>query len=529
MVKRMMRTYGLLVIVFLLLCLRLAHITIDNDVLAVGQTQNRRTLTVATTRGTIYDRNMQPLVNAENQYYAVLSPQQRLLEEIRTKTEADEYQRVVTELSKQAPAVARLSEPAAITDGLYQFMAPIRYGSYCPSTHLIGYLNGSGAGAFGLEKAYNQRLNRFAGSIQVRYSMNGLGEYMDNEEAPHITNTTKNSAGGIQLTIDRSIQEMVDAVASQYMEKGSVVVLDVDSGGILAATSLPSFHPNAIDDSVKADDGSLVNRLFSLYDCGSVFKIVTAAAALESGISVDQHYDCPGAITVGETVFHCHLRTGHRMLDMQDAFAQSCNVYFIQLAQQIGAQTILDMAEQLGLTEPIVLADGMEAPASVLPDEVDLSADAAVANLSFGQGKLMVTPLHVAQFTAMIAANGQLKTPYLVESYVDKGGGIQPLENREGEGVLSLYTVLRLQEMMQRVVTDGTGKRAKPENVDAAGKTGTAQTGQFNNGKPVVQNWFTGYFPAQNPAYAITIVAEDSHNYVSDAIGLFCEISNKLS
>ncbi len=525
-----MRTYSLLVGVLLLLCLRLAYLTVDEEIAAVGQSQNTRTLTVATTRGTIYDRNLQPLVNAENQHYASLLPQQRLLQQIRAKTDPAEYERLVRELSKQTPAVARLTEPAAITEGLQVFMAPVRYGSYCPCAHLIGYLD-SGAlnGVSGLEKAYNKRLNQFTGVINVRYSMNGIGQYMKTDAPPEINNTIKNSTGGLQLTIDRTIQEMVDTAAPQYIQKGAVVVMDATTGGILAATSLPTFHPDSVSESVRGEDGALVNRLFSTYDCGSVFKIVTAAAALECGISVDQCYDCAGAMTVDETVFHCHLRTGHELLNMKEAFAQSCNLYFIQLAQQLGPQTLLDMAERLGLAESIDLADGMSAPSAVLPNEEDLTADAAVANLSFGQGKLLITPLHVAQFTASVASGGWLNTPYLVEGYVDKGGGTTPLDRRGGEMVLSSYAVTNLQEMMRLVVEQGTGKRAKPERSDAAGKTGTAQTGQRNNGQPVIQNWFTGYFPTENPAYVITIVAEDAQNSGGDAVGLFCEISNNLS
>lgn len=515
----------------LLICFRLAYLSLNEEIATVAKTQGTRTITVATARGTIFDRNMQPLVNAENQYYATILPEQRLLEHIRPNTDPSEYQRAVKQLSKQTPALVRLTEPSAITEGLRMFMAPNRYGSYCPCVHLIGHLDSGGAdGVSGLEKAYNQQLNRFRGLIQVRYFMNGVGRYMESNEPPEVTNTMKNSSGGIQLSIDRSVQTIVDECALQYITKGNVVILDAATGGVLASSSFPTFRPDAVNESVQADDGSLVNRLFSLYDCGSVFKIITAAAAMESGVSVDQCYTCTGAMQVEDTTFHCHLRTGHELLNMKEAFAQSCNLYFIQLAQQIGPQAILDTAKRLGLMDSVKLADGMEAPMAIFPSESDLTADAAVANLSFGQGELLVSPLHVAQFTSVIASGGLRLTPYLVEGFVDKAGGIKPIKDkRGGEMVLSPYTVENLQEMMKMVVTDGTGKRAQPERVDAAGKTGTAQTGQLSNGKPVIQNWFTGYFPAENPAYIITIVAEDAQNNGGDAVGLFCEISNKLS
>ena len=163
----------------------------------------------------------------------------------------------------------------------------------------------------------------------------------------------------------------------------------------------------------------------------------------------------------------------------------------------------------------------------MLPTINKLAAPAALANFSFGQGELLASPLQVTRMTAAIANGGVLPYARVIKGYADEKGEILPIEGREGERVLSSETALTIQKMMKKVVTDGTGKQAAAL-CTAAGKTGTAETGQTNNGSPVVQSWFTGYFPAENPRYVMTVLAEDAQNTNGKAAPLFCEISNKL-
>lgn len=528
MKRRAQIALTILFLAFFGLAIRFGTLAVDQDVKSVGNTQGAKTLTVAEVRGTIYDRNMVPLVNSSNTYFATLLPEQRLLQRVAAYTDVQEYARLTTALENRVPLLARLNGPAPIADGLRVYMAPNRYEKVCLAPHLIGYLDGGSIkGVAGIEKAYDSHLREYSGHITATYPVNGRGVYLAGDEL-RVENTLLRAYGGVVLSIDAAIQQQVEAVATDTMDKGAVVVLDAACGEVLAMASYPAFHPDSVQENISREDGALVNRALSLYDCGSVFKIVTALAALDEGISPHQVYECPGSIDVDGTTFHCHYRLGHQALTMEEAFAQSCNVYFIQLAQQIGADALLNMAVQLGLTEDIVLADGLNAPAAVLPSKADLSAAAALANFSFGQGRLMVSPLHVARMTAAITANGNLPFITAVLGTVNEQMQWISSAERGGETVLSAAAVTALQSMMELVVQSGTGSKAQPREGTAAGKTGTAETGQISDGNPVVHSWFTGYYPTDNLRYVITVLVENATDESPSAAEVFCEISNNL-
>lgn len=528
MKRRAIIILSLLFLVFFGLVIRIGLVSVDDAVRTVGNGQGAKSITVAEVRGTIYDRHQMPLVNTTTTYYATLLPEERLLQRLVGVTSDGEYERLRAALQDGIPLLARLNAPAPIADGLRVYLAPQRYGEQCLASHLIGYLNSAEtAGASGIEKAYDAVLQQYAGHILTTFPINGRGVYLAGDEV-RVENTTERCAGGVVLTIDREMQEKVEYVASTLMNKGAVVVLDAGSGEIMTLASYPDFHPGEMAKNLERTDGALVNRALSSFDCGSVFKIVTALAALESGVSPAQSYDCAGAITVDGTTFHCHYRLGHQHLTMEEAFAQSCNVYFIQLAQQIGAETLLNMARTLGLTDDIRLADSLTAPSAVLPSAQDVSALAALANLSFGQGELLVSPLHIARMTAAIAANGTLPDVSAVLGTVDEEGLWITSYEGGGETVISADSVVALRRMMELVVTEGTGRRAQPSVGTVAGKTGTAETGQLRDGEPVVHSWFTGYFPADAPRYVITVLVEDWVQGDASAAEIFREITNKL-
>lgn len=527
MKRKIHRSFLVLIVTFTVLAVHLGTIINNSSFLSVGLNQSRRTLVVASQRGTIYDRNLTPLNNTETQYWGTLVPDLSQLYRIRNMMDEQEYQRLVTEVKQQKLLIGKLNKAAYSGQKLRTFAVPKRYGDSVPSVHLLGYLDESGTiGQTGIEKAYNTQLEQYTGKITVAFEVNGAGACQP-DQTLKVTNTIGRSKGGVQLTIDATIQHTLDKLASCYITKGAAAILDAKTSEIIACTSLPTFHPERIQDSIEQKNGALLNRILAGYDSGSVFKIVTAAAALESGVTPAQNYTCSGEMRVENTLFHCHHRLGHQTLNMNEAFAQSCNLYFIQLAQQIGGEAILKAARALGLYDSIELAEGLSAPAAVLPELSELYP-AALANLSFGQGELLISPLHVAQLTATVANNGIRHTPSVVLGTVDEQGNQAPTEKGRGERVITEHTAAQLRWMMEQVVSDGTGVRAQPSDRPAAGKTGTAQTGQFNENSPVIQSWFTGYYPAENPRYCITILAEDAANLGGDPQTLFKELCNKL-
>lgn len=527
MKKRAWIFFSLLTVLFGGLALRLFMLTKTPPVQVAGG-QNSYSVSVNSTRGTIYDCNLQPLVNSEKQYAAAILPDEMLLSRLRPAMSKDAFEVVVDRMQDRRPAAVWLTEPVGISQGIRLFFTQKRYGERAIAPHLIGYLDsGRQRGVTGLEAALNDCLQQYSGEIRVSYSVSGNGTFLTGVE-PTVTDSTARSSGGVVLTLDKAVQTLVEDIAPQYIKKGAVIVMEPQSGAVLAMVSLPTFHPEAVAESIEAADGALVNRALALYDCGSVFKTVTAAAALERGIGIQQTYDCTGGMTVVGTTFHCHRRLGHQKLTFTQAFAQSCNLYFIQLAERIGSKAVLDTALSCGFGEEIKLVDGIIAPAAVLPTEQELLHGAALANFSFGQGKLLASPLHITRLTAAVANGGTLPAPYVIRGYLDEQGEFSAETAPQGERAFSEKTAHILQAMMEEVVTNGTGQQARTAVCATAGKTGTAQTGQLNGGSPVVQSWFTGYFPANAPQYVITVLGEDAENTDSKTAALFCKLAEEL-
>ncbi len=528
MKKRAWVLFSVLVLTFSGIVARLARLT-QSPAIQTATGGNTYSVTVNALRGTIYDRQLQPLVNSEKQYVAAVGPDEALLQRVRPAVNEDGWNTLLTRMKERRPAAVWLEEPIGITQGIRLFFTPRRYGEQMLAPHLIGYLDSVGShGITGLERAYDNLLSQCSGEIQVSYAVSGNGACLSGVPST-VTDTTERSTGGIMLTIDKSIQQTVEELAVKYIPKGAVVIMEPQTGALLACASFPSFQPNSVAQSIAAADGALVNRALALYDCGSVFKTVTAAAALEHGVSLSRSFNCAGGMEVGSTTFHCHRRLGHQVLTFPQAYGQSCNLYFIQLANLLGGREVYNMAVACGFGEKLTLADGIEAPAAVLPTPKELQHPAALANFSFGQGKLLASPLHIARLTAAVVNDGLLPMPYLIAGTVDDRGKVTAEALPEPMRAFSVNTSRALRQMMELVVTQGTGQQAMLSSCQTAGKTGTAQTGQYNNDRPVVQSWFTGYFPADNPRYVITVLAEDADNTGGRATALFRALAEALT
>ncbi len=504
---------------------------VDSQPAQVAATQNRWTLTVAQSRGTIYDRHRVPLVNETHEYRAAIAPSEALLSHVYSATQAEDFTMLRDHLVSGMPAIVRLIKPVGFTDGLSLFWVPKRYSERLLAPHVIGYLDSGGQnGVTGIEYGYNDLLAAYGGKATASFYVDGGGRYLAGMK-PATQDSTARSVGGVVLTLDKAVQNAVEEIGSLYLKKGAIVVLSPDSGDIVALASFPSFQPHSIMDSIAADDGALLNRALSLYDCGSVFKIVTTAAALEHGVPAAKTYTCNGYLDVEGTRFHCHNRLGHSKLTMTEAFAQSCNLYYIQLAQSIGAESLYKTAQALKLDRQLSPAESLIAASAVLPDLDTIAAsEAALANFSFGQGYLLSTPLHIARLTAAVANDGIMPPITLISGTVDENSVYTASQKGRGERVLSVNTAKILQNMLRETVKVGTGIAAQPQTVTASGKTGTAQTGQINaDGNSVVQSWFTGCFPAENPQYIVTVLAEDADSSNVKSTVIFREIADKIT
>ena len=456
---------------------------------SVSLSQSTVTVTVAEQRGTIYDRHLKPLTNAETQYAASITADPETMATLSNRLSKEEWEIIQNGLQSGKPVTVVSDSPFPLVKGVRQFTVPIRYSDNQVAAHLIGYLNSDGVtGACGLEAAFDDLLRESSGSVTVSYQTDGRGNTLTGGKT-QVSNTLKRAEGGICLTIEKDVQEMVEKIAGEKISKGAVVVMEAQSGNVTALASFPSFNSNRLADYLEREDAPLFNRALATYNCGSVFKTVSALAALESGYSASKTYTCLGALKVGGNRIKCHHVLGHGELDMTKGFALSCNPYFMQLIAETGASPLYRLACALGFDSPILLTDRYATSRATIPDEQTLLQETVLANVSFGQGNLMATPIHVAQMTACVVNGGYYYRPNVLYGIVNENGALTRNEKEAPISVCSAASAETVKNMMIAVVEEGSGKSAKPRIGGAGGKTGTAETGwRGEDGEMMVQN-----------------------------------------
>lgn len=528
MPKRSVIIGALLLAMFSGLMIKIYHLA-DSGLAQVADQQSTVTVTVATARGTIYDRNMQPLVNTGTQNRVSVAPYPVAVAALSEALAAEEFEALAARLQSGRPVTLTLDRLLAPTEGISQFSVPVRYGEDLAAPHLLGYLDGDELhGVTGIELAFDEYLNSKSGSIKVTYNVDGSGKPLQGI-APEIQNTLDEARAGVVLSIDREIQYITEQAAKKHIDRGAVVVLEPATGQVLAMVSLPDFQQDTLVDALEDERSPLLNRALCNYNCGSVFKIVSAAAALEAGVPLNESYTCKGSINVGGIPFHCHNRLGHGVMSMVSGFAQSCNPYFVHLMQNVGGEALYTMATNLSFDRPLLLAENYKTARAVLPSELELQSPAAVANLSFGQGSLLATPMHIAQMVAAVVNDGEVIQPSVVKGFVDKEGNLEASTVSPAQWAFSEQTARTLRNLMIETVENGTGSGGKPRTGGAGCKTGTAETGWENeDGSAVVQSWYAGFYPAEQPKYAIVVLAEDAEGTGSQSAPVFRQICDDL-
>lgn len=510
------------------LMLRIYYLT-ERPLRQAAERQAGMVVTVANARGTIYDCRMHPLVNTGSQYRVAVTANPQAISSLAACINAEAFENLTECLRTGKPTVWTVNSFPVPAQGLNMFETTIRYSGRLLAPHVVGYMDGDRIkGAIGAELVFDELLNECSGKATVKYTVDAVGKPLEGI-APVISNTLSAAKAGVVLTIDSNIQIIAEDAAKSHMTKGAVVVMEPKTGRISAMVSLPDFQPDTLLESIKNPDSPMINRALSNYNCGSVYKIVTACAALESGISTNTKFYCSGNIDVGDVTFHCHNRMGHGALLLKDAFAKSCNPYFIQLARLTGGKALYNTSVALGFDKPVFLFEGWKTARAVIPSEVELLSPAAVGNLAFGQGRLMATPVHIAQLVSAVVNNGEIIRPTLVKGTADADGTVNEYSSAPAQTVFSEHTSKTLREMMIFAVDEGTGLSARPFEGGAGGKTGTAETGWAVGDKTVMQGWFAGFYPAQNPEYVIVVLAEDTEGTNGKAMPVFKQICEGLS
>lgn len=572
--RRAMVVGGLQGAIGALLVARMGWISVaENEKYSLLSESNRVNLTlIPPRRGWILDRNDRPLANNRTDFRVDLIPQRvvdgdatiRHLAEL-LGLESDEVDRIREELDKSAgfrpvQVADKLTydQYAAVSVRLPDLpgVAPSQgFSRYYPAGatvgHLLGYVGAATAeeykarkdpllitpgfkvGKDGLEKAFDRHLTGKPGAKRVEVTARG-------KIVRELTTRPDTPGRSIRLTIDAGLQEF--AGRRLATQSGSVVVMDCTNGDILALASMPSFDPNSFSDGIshleyemlsKDDHVPLRNKtLQGLYPPGSTVKPMVALALLEAGISPAETVSCSGAIRVGNTLFHCHKRRGHGPLNMRGAIAQSCDIYFYQMAQRIGMDRIASMARRVGMGQKFDLPFPSQSYGTVPDPAWKLKKFGQswqvydTVNATIGQGYMLINPLQMAVMAARLATGKQLMPNFL-------HGARRPAPATVGASEEHLVVI---RDAMSAVVNGGgTGGAARSSipGVMIAGKTGTAQVRRItmaeraggvrgNAGLPFKLRdhaLFQGFAPFDNPRFAIACIIEHGGhiNRIEDA------------
>ena len=529
MLKRTVALFALFVLSAFSILLVVCQISSGAGLAEAAADQQTYTLTVSSARGTIYDRNLDAMTgNGKTVYPAAVVPGSEAAASLSRVCSTSEMQTVQSLLTEGKPFTLML--PATVSSaGIDVFPEHQRYSDDQPAVHVIGYLDGSGNGAAGIEKAFNSFLSSTKGKITVSYQTDALGHILSGT-GKTVSNESSLRKSGVVLTIDQSIQKLAETSASQYLKKGAVLVLEVPTGKILAMASLPTYSQTNVASVLNAEDSPLLNRAASAYSFGSVFKLVAAASALEYGISPDTTYTCTGAVDVDGAAFHCYDGEKHGAENMQQAIANSCNTYFVKLMQKVPTDNFYRMAKALGFGSSREIAPGVVADSGTLPAQNTLSIPRALANFSFGQGDLTVTPLQAAALVNTIASGGIYVQPYLYAGEVNENlQYTNKAQSKQGVRVITEKTAALLREFMKASIDSGTGRKGKPDYGTAGAKTATAQTGKYVNGAELNDCWFTGFYPYENPKYVIAVFSEGGEGGGQTCGPVFQKIADGLN
>ncbi len=320
------------------------------------------------------------------------------------------------------------------------------------------------------------------------------------------THVTERGADVI-TTIVPAVQTKLFELLSQY-PRAAGVALDPRTGAVLALASVPSYDPNDFDAEFPAlshdPEAPLLDRsLDGLYPPGSTFKIFTAAAALDSNtVSMDSHFEDPGYLTIGNFTLHDNESEATGYQDLATAFALSSNVDFAQIALKMGVDTFYQYLGRWGIGDSPDFQLPAE-PARVPPKSSIVPGE--LAQMGFGQGALLVTPLQMALIGATIASGGIEPRPYIVREVVSGGVSRSVSEPTSLASPVSTDTAAKVTQMMIAVVQRGTGTPAQLPHVMVAGKTGTA-----TNPLGRSHAWFVAFAPADNPRVAVSIIVENA-------------------
>jgi penicillin-binding protein 2 len=569
---------GLLLVVALL-ALRLWHLQIREGPYYRDLSENNRTRSVILepARGLIYDRNGILLANNVPSFSLYVSledvkDREALIEQLTNLIGLDPAlvrKKLAVRGAKQLPRKIKdrltLREATLIESHrldlpgvMIQVESQRNYPAGVTASHVLGYVGevsaeqlekpefvelhqGSIVGQYGVEKFFDHIVRGQAGQKSIEVDALGHEKRTVTVDQPH-------AGDDLYLTIDARLQKVAEELLGQ--ESGAIVALDPTKGDILAMASRPAFDPNVLSRELTGkqwveivqDEGRPLNNRASQgqYPPGSTFKVLMAAAALESNTMTPYStVFCSGGYQFGRRVYHDWKASGHGSVDLRKALIHSCDVYFYTIGQRMGIDTMASYAHQFGLGEET----GVELPSErvgIVPSTAwkqkakhEPWLPGETISAAIGQGYVTVTPLQMASMIGTVANDGVTYRPRLVQAIMDRATGQRQELPAVPKAKLDVKpnTLKLIREALAGVVTEGTATRAKSSIVTIAGKTGTAQTTALRSGpeKDIPKKfrdhaWFIAFAPVENPKIAVAVLAEHMGHGGSAAAPLAKEV-----
>ncbi|MCG8683451.1 MAG: penicillin-binding protein 2 [Desulfobacterales bacterium] len=575
-----------IIFVFSLLFLRLMYLQLikGEEYRRLSKTNCVRLKSIKSSRGLIYDRNDSLLVDNRPAFDLTIvledanplketvsrlamlidEPYADLMESIEKAGRSAFYKPLTLKKDITRDQLAIVEAHQFDLPGIYIDIEPTRhYIHKKTAAHLLGYLGqinkkelesgqypnvrtGDSIGRYGVEKSFEPFLQGKRGGRQVEVDVNG--------RVIKVLKTVEPVSGkDLSLTLDLKLQQRAEELL--IGQDGAVVAIDPSNGDVLVMASTPSFDQNDFIGGISSkkwralmdDPGRPMNNkaIQAEYPPASTYKIITALAGLEEKV-IDRHstFFCPGFYKFGNRRYQCWSRHGHGEVDVVDAMAQSCDVFFYQTGEKLGVDTLAQYANGSGLGRltGIRLAherDGLIPTAIWKKNRFKEAWQAGeTLSISIGQGFNLVTPLQMAVFIGAVGNNGTLYKPRIVKSVRDDKGQVVKAVEPEIIGGLpaSEENLALVKNGLLKVVHGerGTARRIRLPEVEIAGKTGTAQVfsrkagEKFDNEKlaRTLQDhaWFVCYAPAQNPKIAISVIIEHGEHGSSAAAPVASEL-----
>ena len=412
--------------------------------------------------------------------------------------------------------IRKLNMAGVMVDEDYKRYYP--YGSL--ASKVIGFAGGDNQGILGLEATYDSMLAGQDGSILTSTNARGIEieGAVENRIEPVAGNTLKTS-------LDYNIQSYCEQAAEKVLEEKqaegvSVLLMNPQNGEIYAMVNVPEFNlnePYRLNDKTEDQmtDEERQNRLNQMwrnrcindtYEPGSTFKIITSAACLEEGVvSLDDTFSCPGYRIVEDRKIRCHKVGGHGTETFVQGIENSCNPVFMDIGLRLGSERFCDYFEQFGLMS-LTNIDLPGEAGTIMHKREDIKA-VELATMTFGQS-FQITPIQMAVTVSSMVNGGRRVTPHLGVSVLDKKGKtVKTFKYGEKEGIVSEKTSETMQELLEKVVSEGSGKNAYLEGYSIGGKTATSQTLPRSAGKYISS--FIGFAPADDPQILGMVIIHD--------------------